>query len=119
MIPVQRIIKNYSSPIDKATAYLAAILALNSIRITPGELELLAYMAVKGTITTPPVREGFMDSYSISKHRLKNIISSLYQKKLLYKDGARKTRLIPALQLDFKQPEQGIMIKMHLNETEG
>lgn len=97
---VQKLKKSFSQ-IELAIAYYSLIACLNKIHLTERELQLLAFTAVKGSITNPAVREEFCKTYSSSQATVNNMISKLKRMKLLVKDHKKKIKVTPAIALDF------------------
>lgn len=100
---VQKIKKGYKQNMDVAIAYYSMISVLNQFHLTTRELQLLAFTALRGSITNPAAREDFCQTYETSQATINNIISKLRKLKLFVKDQ-NKIRVHPALALDFSQP---------------
>lgn len=98
---VQKIIKNYKSDIEVAQKYLGTLLLLNDIPITGRQLEVLSFIAIRGTILTMAARRDCTNMFNISRASLNNTIYDLRKKGLIVKGS--KVKLHPALQLDFTQ----------------
>ncbi len=98
----QNITKKYSSNLEFAKAYYNFITQINNISITPTEMNLLCYCAVNGTISTPPVRDAFIEQYNVPKGSIYNIVSKLQKLKLMVKIQG-KIRVNPAIQIDFNK----------------
>ena len=95
----QAIVKRVDSPFLLAKRYLALIFLLNDIHVTKRELDILAFTAIRGSISTVAAKRDCLEKFQISNSSLNNTVSTLQQKKLLVKDG--KTKLNPALSIDF------------------
>lgn len=100
---VQKINKEYASAIEIAKVYYTFIVNINKIKIRPKELDLLCFCAVHGTISTPKVREAFIEQYNTPKNSVYNIVSQLQKMKLMTKVNG-KIKVNPVIQLDFAQP---------------
>ena len=99
-----------------AITYYSVISDLNSLRLSDRELQLLAFIATRGTITNPAAREEFCKTYKTSQAVIYNTIRKLKLKRLLVKESGR-IKIIPALALDFSQ---SIVLKITLNnDTRG
>jgi hypothetical protein len=85
-----------------AKRFYSIICILNNIKITNKELELLAFCAVEGTISTPPVKERFIEQFKSTPGNIHNISSKL-QRLNLFQKIKGKIRVNPALQIDFKE----------------
>lgn len=102
-VVTQKIKKEYKSNFDFAKTYYSIIFELNQIKVTPSEINLIAYSSVYGTLSTPPVRDEFMTQFNIPKGSFYNMIARLQKNKLLVKQSG-KIRVNPAIQLDFTKP---------------
>jgi len=98
----QRIKVAYNQ-MDAAVAYYRTICAVNKIPITKKQVYLLAFTAVRGSITNPAAREEFCSTYKSSKATVNNMISALSKKKLFVKNN-NKIGIYPIIALDFNQP---------------
>lgn len=97
---VQEIEKRYDSDIAKVLKYYTVLFSLNDISLSPKEMELLAFTAVKGTISSATARREFINLFDSSSQSLENIKGRLVKKEWLVKiDGKIKVNEI--LQLDF------------------
>lgn len=88
--------------IDLAILYYRTLFSLNNIHIRPRELELISFTAVRGTLSTPPIREEFMELYKINKSHLHYLIHQLNKKGILIKKEG-KWRVNPKIHPDFSQ----------------
>ena len=88
---------------NAAVAYYRTICAVNNIPISKKQVYLLAFTAIKGSITNPAAREEFCTVYRSSKATVNNMISSLKKKGLFVKEN-NKIRINPIISLDFNQP---------------
>ena len=102
-VSVQKIKKGYGQNMDRAIAYYSMISVLNQFSLTTRELQLLAFTALRGSITNPAAREDFCQTYKTSQATINNIISKLRKLKLFVKEQ-NKIRVHPALALDFSSP---------------
>lgn len=101
---LHRTIKQYDDPLEKALVYYGVICALNNIKLGNRELQLLAFTAVRGTITPKPAREEFAKLFDSSLHTIENAKGVLVRKKLLIKDGEMyrvNPGILPPLNEDF------------------
>ncbi len=87
-----------------ARKYYTILFLFNEIHITERELDMVAFSSVYGTLSTPPVRQQFMDKYKVSKAFMHNLSSSLQKKGLLVKDVDKKIRINPKIAIDVKKP---------------
>jgi len=96
---------------DRAFAYYSIISVLNNLRLTVRELQLLSFIAVRGTITNPAARKDFISSYSTSKYVVSNLISSLKKKGLLVKGNTVK--IVPSIAIDFSS---SVILQIRLDD---
>lgn len=86
-----------------ALKYYSILSILNSLGLTQRELELLAFTAVRGTITPLPAREEFVQKFHSSLDSLENIKGKLVKKGLMVK-VEDMYRVNPHIALDFTGP---------------
>lgn len=101
---LQRTLRQYDDPLEKALVYYGVVCALNNIKLGNRELQLLAFTAVRGTITPKPAREEFARLFDSSLHTIENAKGVLVRKKLLIKDGEMyrvNPAILPPLDEDF------------------
>jgi hypothetical protein len=107
---VQRIKKKYSTAIEVAIKYYTLLFSLNDIPVTKREIQLVAFTAVRGTLSSGGRKEEFIEMFKSSKATVANMTSKLYELKLMEKiDG--KIRVNPAIQLDFNND---ILLQLHI-----
>lgn len=111
----QKIQKNFTSELDIARKYYSIIFELNDIRVTPNELDLISFSAVHGTVSTPPIRDLFIETFKIPKGSIYNMVSRLQKMHILVKDKDKKIRVNPSIYPDFSKPELLLVIKINKN----
>jgi hypothetical protein len=112
---VQKITRREPSKLEVAQKYFSVISAINSLGLTERELQLTAFMAIKGNISYESNRKAFCEMYSSSGATINNMISKLKKMGILVKNGKR-INIHPALSLDFdKEIFLGIKLQ-HNNE---
>ena len=87
---------------DKATlafAYYSMINTLNGIGLTKRDLEWLSYYGVNNEDAT---KKEFCKIYNTSEQTASNIVSKLFKKGIVYKDG-RRVKIVDSLSLDFNK----------------
>lgn len=99
----QTIRKVLPSPIEVAQRYFSLIGLLNGIHITNRQAQLLAFTAIRGSISAGGAREEFVRQFSSSINTVNNMVAELQTKGLLVKTSGRIT-VHPKLQLDFTRP---------------
>jgi hypothetical protein len=115
MKKIQKIEKLYSSQIEVAKQYYKIVFEMNGIHIRDKELELIAFSAVRGTISTPPIREEYIETCKVSNASMHNMSARLQKFKVFIKDKEGKVRVNPQIHPDFSQPEILIAIKLTNN----
>jgi len=113
----QRIQKSYKTQFDIAKCYYTIVFGLNNLHVTKNELNLVAFSAVMGTISTPPVRKQFCEEFDIPTGSMYNMVSKLQKQQILYKDQENKIRVNPVILPDFTRPDLLLIIKMNKDEN--
>ena len=97
---VQRLGKVYKHNLELAERYYIIISAINDLRLTEREIQLISFIAVNGSISYATVKEDFCKIYSTSPPTINNIISKLKRGKVLVKDKG-KIKVNPLILLNF------------------
>src|SRR5277367_5760466 len=96
---IQKIEKNCVTDIELAIKYYTVLFNLNNLYPTIKEIELLAFTAIRGTISSSGARREFVERFTSSPASMENIKCRLVKKGWLVKiDG--KTKINPILVLD-------------------
>lgn len=101
-IVVQKIEKHLSSELQKAIKYYSILCAINEIRLSRRQLELLSFIAVKGSISSPATRREFVETFNSSLPSLENLKGKLVRKGWLVEID-RKYKVNPKLNVDFSK----------------
>lgn len=101
-IVFQKIKKERENEFSVAKMYFALLSDVNSFEFTTREIELMAFTAIRGTISYAVMREEFCSLCNTSLATINNIISKLKRKGVLVKDNG-KIRVHPAFALNFKK----------------
>lgn len=99
---VQKIQKSVESDIEKAIKFYSVIFALNNIKLPQKQLCLLAFTAVRGSITSPAARAEFIKIFGSSLASLENMKQELVKSGLLVKVD-RKYKINSQIALDFSK----------------
>lgn len=99
---VQKIEKELPSDLDRAIKYFKLLLLMNDLKLPPKHIELLAFAAVRGTITSPAARAEFVELFDSSLASLENIKGKLAKSGWLVEID-KKYRVNPDLGLDFSK----------------
>lgn len=97
---VKSVAKEFPDKIQSGIAWYTFITAINNIHLSRRELELLAFINSRGTISSTSAKEEFCKMFSTSKATISNMVSKLSSLKLLVKEKS-KTRVNPSLRIDF------------------
>ncbi len=96
-----------------AERYYSLLSALNNLKLTQREVQLIAFTAVRGNMSYANVKEEFCKKYESSSPTISNIVSKLKRMGILIKDGG-KIKLTPVIQLNFN-----LDVKLEINLTHG
>ncbi len=108
----QRIQKSYSSEFEIAKRYYTIVFGLNDIHVTKNELNLVAFSAILGTISTPPIRKQFCEEFDVSPGTVYNMVAKLQKLSIFLKDEGNKIRVNPVILPDFTKRDMLLVIKM-------
>lgn len=106
----QRIEKEFKTDFEVAKRYYTIILGLNDIHVTKSEMNLIAFSAVNGTISTPPIKQQFCELFGVPSGSIYNMICKLRKLNLLVKDRDNKIRVNPAIRPDFSNGADMVLI---------
>lgn len=112
---VQKLEKSTRDSLHLAQQYYAIISALNNLNLTEREIQLIAYTAVKGSISFARVREEFCSTYQSSFPTINNMVSKLKKSYVLIKQG-KQIVVNPRIALDFSKPLL-LQITLTINDT--
>lgn len=98
---VQKLKQQVDSPYTLAERYYSILSALNNLHLTPREIQLIAFTAVKGNISYSSYREEFCTIHeTTTSPAINNIISKMKRKDVLIKDKG-KIKVNPQILLNF------------------
>lgn len=112
---VQKLSKDSSNKLELAQRYYGLISSLNSLDLTEREIQLVAFSAVRGSISFATVREDFCNIYRSSFPTINNMVSKLKKSFVLIKQG-KQIVVNPRIALDFSKPLL-LQITLTLNEN--
>lgn len=116
-IVTQRLGKREQSEIGFAIRYFTIISAITGLRLTQKQIELLAFILLRGTITPLSARKEFISMFSSSKGTIENLKLSLVKKGMVIKvDG--KYRLNPVFIIDSSRGAALLQIKIEYGKPE-
>ena len=97
---VKTIKKSFTSKIKAGITWFKFISAVNDIKLAKRELELLAFINYRGTISSSSSKEEFVKIFDSSMGTISNMTARLLRIKLLVKQVS-KIKINPALVVDF------------------
>jgi hypothetical protein len=102
-ILVKTIKRSYKDTIEAGIMWFKFITALSNIKVSNRELELLAFINYRGTISSVSAKEEFCKMFDSSVGTISNMAARLLKPdmKLLVKEKG-KIRVNPELRVDFK-----------------
>lgn len=83
-----------------AQRYFSLISAISDIKLTEREIQLIAFLSIRGNISYSSNREEFCTLYNSSSQTINNIIYRLKKVGVLIKEN-NKVKINPKLVLDF------------------
>jgi len=110
---VQKMKNTSSDQFSLAEKYYSILSAINNLKLTQREIQLIAFTAIKGNISYANIRKEFCERYNSTSPTINNIISKLKKVNVLVKDGT-KIKVNPVIILDFNKP-----ITLQINLTHG
>jgi hypothetical protein len=99
---IQKIKKQSTDMFVLAENYYSILSAINNLKLTQREIQLVAFTAIKGNISYANIRKEFCEKYNSTSPTINNIISKLKKINVLVKDGT-KTKVNPVIILDFNK----------------
>lgn len=84
-----------------AERYYTILSAINNLKLTQREIQLVAFTAIRGNISYANIRKDFCSKYGTTNPSINNIISKLKKMGILVKDGT-KVKVNPQILLNFE-----------------
>jgi hypothetical protein len=113
-VVVQRLQKQLNDEYVVAEKYYSILSAINNLSLTKREIELVAYTAVKGTISYANTRTEFCEKYNTTTATINNIVSKLKKMGVFVKESG-KVKVNPVIVVDFKK-NLNLVVKLVHNE---
>ena len=110
----QHITKSLPSQHKVLKFYYSLLFELNDISLRPKELDFLTYLAQRASHPTLHIRQEFAKEFQSSPAAINNMVSRLYKKKLLIKEGTW-TRINPSIRLP--KGVEGLDLHLTVNLT--
>ena len=108
---IQKMKNQNTDVFNLAEKYYSILSAVNNLKLTQREIQLVAFTAIKGNISYANNRQEFCAKYNSSEATIYNIISKLKKIGVLIKDG-NKVKVNPVISLDF---ESNLVLEIKLN----
>ena len=83
-----------------AEKYYAILSAINDLKLTQREIQLIAFTAIKGNLSYKHFRQEFCEKHETTSPTMNNIISKLKRIGVLIKDS-NKIKVNPIIRLNF------------------
>lgn len=99
---VQRLKTSVSDNYALAEKYYRLLSAVNDLKLTNREVQLIAFTAIKGNISYANIRKEFCERYDSTPPAINNIISKLKKIGVFVKDGT-KVKVNPVILLNFEK----------------
>jgi hypothetical protein len=99
---VQRLKNSVEDSYALAEKYYRILSAVNNLKLTQREVQLIAFAAIKGNISYANIRKEFCEKYDSTSPAINNIISKLKKMGVFVKDGT-KVKVNPIILLNFEK----------------
>lgn len=100
---IQRLSKPVNDQYGAAQKYYQILSVLNDLYLSEGEIQLIAFAAIKGDITDSDIRKEFCERYDTTVATINNMVWRLKKKSVIIKKG-KKLYVNPALtKLSFEE----------------
>lgn len=83
-----------------AEKYYSILSAVNNLKLTQREIQLVSFAAIRGNISYANIRKEFCEKYGSTEPTINNLISKLKRLKVFVKDGT-KVKVNPLIILKF------------------
>lgn len=110
----QSITQKVNSDIERAVVYYTVLFMMNNLKVTKGEIKLVAFTAVRGNITNGNVRDEYCRTYKTTVSVIGNIVSKLKKLGIFVENEKEKTVINPKIVLDFTK---NITIGLNINTS--
>lgn len=107
---VQRLKTSVVDNIAMAEKYYRILSAVNDLKLTNREIQLIAFAATKGNISYANIRKEFCEKYGSTPPAINNIVSKLKKMGVFIKNGT-KVKVNPIILLNF---EKDIVLQISL-----
>jgi DNA-binding MarR family transcriptional regulator len=97
---VQKLKRSVEDSLSLAEKYYSVLSAVNNLKLTQREIQLIAFTAIRGNISYANIRQEFCEKYKTTSPTINNIISKLKKVGIFVKDGS-KVKVNPVIILPF------------------
>lgn len=97
---VQKLKRPVENNYSLAEKYYSVLSAINNLKLTQREIQLVAFTAIRGNISYANIRQEFCEKYKTTSPTINNIISKLKKIGIFVKDGS-KVKVNPLIILPF------------------
>lgn len=101
-IVIQKLQKQSENEYALAEKYYSILSAINNLKLTLREIQLVAFTAVKGNITYANVRNEFCIKHDTTTATINNIVSKLKRLNIFIKEKGM-VKINPVIVVDFKK----------------
>jgi len=98
---VQKLKRSIADSYSIAEKYYSILSAINDLKLTQREIQLVAFTSIKGNISYANIREEFCEKHNTTSPTINNIISKLKKMGVLVKNGT-KVKVNPMIILPFE-----------------
>jgi DNA-binding MarR family transcriptional regulator len=107
---LQKLKKQETDSYLLAERYYTILSAVNDLKLTQREIQLIAFTAIRGNISYANIRKDFCEKHGTTNPSINNIISRLKKMGILIKDGT-KVKVNPRILLNF---EHDVILEIRL-----
>jgi len=100
---LQRMKREEKGLFSIAERYYDILSAVNQLHLTPREIQLVAYTAIKGNISYANNRKEFCQKHNTTSATINNLVYRLKKLGVFIKEGG-KIKVNPVIVLDFSKP---------------
>lgn len=112
---IQKIVRNEREMIDIAFKYYSIMSILHNLNLPVRQTQLLAFTAIRGTITPLSAREEFVKMFGSSMNSVENMKGKLFKQGLLVVNGGMY-KVNPQILPDFSQDKYLFQININLTD---
>jgi hypothetical protein len=113
---LQKLKKSLKDKYAIAEKYYSILSVVNNLNLTKREIELVAYIAIHGTISYANRRTEFCNKYNTTSATISNLICRLKKVNVLIKEFG-KIKVNPIIVIDFTKNLNLVIIIEHNGET--